>query len=867
MSNRVSGSLKLFHNFFYLKFFMSSRFNDLKFKKLFDCAYNKCDKYKFTISMLLLDTYNLESLSLNQVFLSVEQIKIQELTFLSEYFLITALFCLTLFGLFTLRFTSNSKESLVKFQYDNQIVFLLIYILVCYLILISQQMDISSLAFTSFNSTIYNDQLSLVSKFIIGTFSILYLIFITKYLKDQRLNNFEYYILLLTSIFGFFLLCGVNDLITAYLAIELQGLAFYVLASFKKSSNFSIESGVKYFVLGSLSTALFLLGVTFLYGLSGSILITDFKDFFIWVFSANSFFLSLDSISEALESFQEKINLNEDVSLNKLQGMSEKLNILGTYSNFSESDINIFSPIFENCITNKSESAHPIVEKFLGYYNESSVNSVLGFYDSMASVDSNFLRINAFLFSINDFLIENSFQNASVELIYNLQDNPLDYENFRSFKYCLLESNYYEDEDLDKFYGLSSENASIIDDFSKTSGNLIGDPCTDSVYYLLNCCYFSDYITNILRFSDLLNTTDLDISYHKELLASFPDELVTLESLSESGVNTVLQKVFNTQDYMSSLIHIANINSFFLESSEVNSVFSSMFDLSFVVSGLLIVMLALFFKLALAPFHLWSPDVYEGSPSSSTFFFMVLSKFGIFVFLLRLCYLSFYSLISYWQFYSLLIASISIFVGAVAGLKQRKLKSLLTYSSINNMGFVLLAFSVGGFEGVQVQFYYLIVYMLGSVCIWSIILNLQLRKKNYSEKQNRDLGDLALLQESNPVVAQGLGITLFSLAGLPPMVGFLAKMGVFKALSGVSIYYFSVINILFSVVATFYYLRIIKIIFFENILIGNLYVTINSKKTFIINLLTFMLVFLFFNPMFLYLYSYKITLFLNKSFF
>ena len=706
---------------------MSNCSNSLKFKKLFGCAYNKFYGSKLTISMLLLDIYNLENLSFNQAFLFVEQIKIQELTFLSEYFLITALFCLTLFALFTLRFVSSGKQSIVKFQYDNQIIFLLVYVLVCYLMLISQQMNISSLAFTSFNSTIYNDQLSLVSKFIIGIFSILYLIFITKYLKDERLNNFEYYILLLTSIFGFFLLCGVNDLITAYLAIELQGLAFYVLASFKKSSNFSIESGVKYFVLGSLSTALFLLGVTFLYGLSGSILITDFKDFFIWVFSANSFFLSFDSISEALESFQEKMDLNEDLNLTKLQIMSEKLNVLGNHSSFLNPEIDAFNPIFEN-------------------------------------------------FGINSPDLENSYRNAAVELLYGFQNNQLDYENFTSFKTCLLESNYYEDGDSEKFYGVSSEDSGLVD--------------------------------------------------------------------------------------------IININTFFLEPSEINlTMFSSMFDLSFVVSGLLIVVLALFFKLALAPFHLWSPDVYEGAPSSSTFFFMVLSKFGIFVFLLRLCYISFYSLISYWQFYSLIVASISIFVGAVAGLKQRKLKSLLTYSSINNMGFVLLAFSVGGFEGVQIKFYYLIVYMLASICIWSIILNLQLRKKNYSEKQNRDLGDLALLQESNNIVAQGLGITLFSLAGLPPMVGFLAKMGVFKALSGVSIYYFSVINILFSVIATFYYLRITKIIFFENILVGNLYVTINSKKTFIINLLTFLLVFLFFNPMFLYLYSYKITLFLNKSFF
>ena len=319
---------------------------------------------------------------------------------------------------------------------------------------------------------------------------------------------------------------------------------------------------------------------------------------------------------------------------------------------------------------------------------------------------------------------------------------------------------------------------------------------------------------------------------------------------------------------MSAIVQIINLNSFFFTFSGLDTIEpSSMFDLNFAIFGLMIVVLALFFKLALAPFHLWSPDVYEGSPSSSTFFFMVLSKFGIFVFLLRLCYFSFYSFLPYWQFYSIIVASTSVFIGSVAGLKQRKLKSLLTYSSINNMGFVLLAFSVGSFEGVQVKFYYLIVYILASVCIWSIVLNLQLKKNHYFEKQNRDLGDLALLQESNSILAQNLGITLFSLAGLPPMVGFLAKMGVFKALSGVSVYYFSVINILFSVIATFYYLRITKIIFFENILVGNLYVTINSKKIFIINLLTFLLIFLFFNPIFLYLYSYKITLFLSKAFF
>jgi NADH:ubiquinone oxidoreductase subunit 2 (subunit N) len=825
----------------------------------------KSNLFKLSTNMFSLYNYDLESLSFSREFLSIDLIKIQELTFLSEYFLITALFILTLFALFTFQFSSREVSLTNRFQYDNQMIFLLVYVLICYLILVLQQSNVSLLSFNGFNDLVFNDPLSVASKFVIGIASILYLLFITKYIKDQKLNNFEYYIILLTSIFGFFLLCCANDFITAYLAIELQGLAFYVLASFKKSSNFSVESGIKYFVLGSLSTALFLLGVTFIYGLSGSILLTDFKDFFIWVFSANSFFLGFDSIAQALEAFQEKTGLVESTEVEILNSISEKLSLLGTKFKVVESEFSAFKPIFENFggSSGKVELYQSIVANFLKSYTDFSANSFLNFYDRNSVSSVAYLQINSLISSINDFLIESSYQNASIEFLNILEASQLDYENFLKLKSSLLESNYYEDEDLEKFYGLSNESFSQLSKTEKISNNLVGDSCFDSIYHLLECCYFSDYMSNIFQCVDSLQITDIKSSVDKESLASFPSEL-----LNEFSIHDGFKDIISTPVYMSSVVQVTNINSFFCTFSDSDTaVFSSMFDLNFAISGLLIVVLALFFKLALAPFHLWSPDVYEGAPSSSTFFFMVLSKFGIFVFLLRLCYFGFYSFIPYWQFYSILVASTSVIIGSVAGLKQRKLKSLLTYSSINNMGFVLLAFSVGSFEGVQVKFYYLIVYILASICIWSIILNLQLKRKHYFEKQNRDIGDLALLQESNSVVAQNLGITLFSLAGLPPMVGFLAKMGVFKALSGVSVYYFSVINILFSVIATFYYLRITKVIFFENILVGNLYVTMYSKKIFIVNLLTFLLIFLFFNPMFLYLYSYKMTLFLSKAFF
>lgn len=744
----------------------------------------------------------LDFFSTYPILLVSDHIRLQELIFLSEYFLLTALFCFTLFILVSLKVSKYSSFS-TKFIFNNQLISLLVFIVVCYLALLFQQQKISFLSLTSFNYSINNDLLSFNTKFIIGAFCVFYLLFIQNFLKHQKLNNFEYGIVLMTSIFGFFLLCCANDLVTSYLAIELQGLAFYVLASFKKTSNFSVESGVKYFVLGSLSTALFLLGITIIYGLSGSIVLSDFQDFFIWVFCTNSYLVSSDPISQLLDVFQEKNNVSVDLESTKLKVVSDKLALLGNQSSSGYEKVSIAS-MSPNAFDGQ------FLNKFTDNYMCLVYESVNLFSGRLINFD--FFKAYSLLSSFNDSVIENLYRNDFfINFFQMLKSNTVNFTDFIALKSYFSNAIYYD-----------NVNPSIDFTFNKN-----------------------------------LNDIEKTLSPNFQGFAVF-------ENFLSMNHEVEMSHVFSESCFLS-FFQVSNYGSFLIESFEIDNSMV-MFNLNFLVVGVLLVILALFFKLALAPFHLWSPDVYEGSPTSSTFFFMVLSKFGIFVFLLRFCYFSFYSLIFYWQFYSLFVASLSIFIGAVAGLKQRKLKSLLTYSSINNMGFVLLAFSAGSFEGLQMKFYYLIVYILASICLWGIVLDFQLKKSNV-EKQNRELGDLVLIQESNPITAQNLGIILFSLAGLPPMVGFLAKMGVFKALSSVSIYYFSVLNILFSVIATFYYLRITKIVFFENALVGNLYETVVSKKIFIINFLTFLIVFLFFNPMFLHLCSYKMTLFLNKSFF
>jgi NADH-quinone oxidoreductase subunit N len=197
-------------------------------------------------------------------------------------------------------------------------------------------------------------------------------------------------------------------------------------------------------------------------------------------------------------------------------------------------------------------------------------------------------------------------------------------------------------------------------------------------------------------------------------------------------------------------------------------------------------------------------------------------------------------------------------VGSFGGLEQKRLKSLLAYSSISHMGYTLIAFSTGTFEGMQMLFCYLFLYMIAGLCIWSIFLVLQL-KYSYVKKQNKDLADLNLLNKSNSLLALFFSTVLFSVAGLPPMVGFLVKIGIFLVSVEATMYFVAIISILCSVISTFYYIRIIKIMYFESSITGKLYYPIKFNSSILIVILFYFLLFLFINPTLIYLISHKIV--------
>lgn len=482
----------------------------------------------------------------------------------------------------------------------------LVLLMTCYLIFNDYDLIVSNSL--SFHNSVINDYLTYISKFLICFFSALYFLLISSSLKEQKLTSFEFLLIILFSILGLMLMCSSGDLLTAYLSIELSSLASYILASYRKTSSYSIESGLKYFITGAVSSGFFLLGSSFLYLNSGSIYFDDFLTLF-------------------------------------------ERQKWGLYPDF-------------------------------------------------------------------------------------ISDNPM---------------------------------------------------------------------------------------HHPTLI------IIALKYL---GLEFLIWKPWPSG--------------------------SPIVDYSFIEIGLTFIYFSLLIKLACAPFHLWSLDVYEGSPTSSSFFFAAITKLSIFVILIRIAHMCFVSSGSNWHMYFIIMGVLSVFVGSFGGLKQRKIKTLLAYSSITNMGYALIALGTLTNTAVQMLFFHLVIYMISGLCTWSILLLLRLKTKKSVNKYNKELCDLALLRKSNPALAFAFSLTMFSIAGIPPLIGFLPKMFIFLSALIMGYYIVIITSAVLSVIATFYYIRIIKVIYFENLLVGKLYYPIQTGSTLLISSLIFSLIFLFINPTILQLLCFDI---------
>jgi NADH-quinone oxidoreductase subunit N len=229
-----------------------------------------------------------------------------------------------------------------------------------------------------------------------------------------------------------------------------------------------------------------------------------------------------------------------------------------------------------------------------------------------------------------------------------------------------------------------------------------------------------------------------------------------------------------------------------------------------VIFGLVFLICGLAFKVSAAPFHMWTPDVYEGAPTPVVILLAGASKIAALVFFARALADGFPGAVEDWRQVLVVISIISMALGAYAGLVQKNLKRLLAYSSIANMGYALLGLAAGTDQGLQAMFVFMVLYAIDSTGFFACLMAL-----NRAGKPIERLGDFAGLSKSSPGLAMALTILAFSTAGVPPMSGFWAKFFVFGAAIDAGLWPVAVFGLLTSVVAAYYYLRLVKLMWFD----------------------------------------------------
>ena len=319
-------------------------------------------------------------------------------------------------------------------------------------------------------------------------------------------------------------------------------------------------------------------------------------------------------------------------------------------------------------------------------------------------------------------------------------------------------------------------------------------------------------LSSILGMMVMISSNDLIVFYMGLELQSL--SLYVLASFntknllsSESGVKYFVLSALSSGLllYGCSLIYgFSNSTNFILIAENLNS---SNYGLTF---GIVFILVGLAFKISAGPFHMWAPDVYQGSPTSVTIFFAVLPKIAALTVFIRFLYIPFINLIDQWQMIIVFLSIASMLFGAIAAIGQKNLKRLIAYSSIGHMGYALAGLSVGSNEGIQSAIAYISIYLIMNLAFFSCLFMIR-KSENYFE----NIEDLTGLSKNHPILSISLLIVLFSLAGIPPLAGFFAKFYIFMAVIEQSMYFLAVIGLLSTVIAAYYYLRIIKIIYFD----------------------------------------------------
>lgn len=249
---------------------------------------------------------------------------------------------------------------------------------------------------------------------------------------------------------------------------------------------------------------------------------------------------------------------------------------------------------------------------------------------------------------------------------------------------------------------------------------------------------------------------------------------------------------------------------YFEIANQLNSMNNTSIEYLGVTFGIMFITASLCFKFGAAPFHMWVPDIYQGSLISTTVLLSTVPKIAVFIVFLKLYYIPFLELEYIWSDILIFVGVLSIIIGSIFALTQENIKRLLAYSAISNIGFILLSLGLVSDGGIQASLYYTIVYSFTALASFGVITHIT---SNSAGVEN--ISDIAGLSKNHPYYAILILFTMLSSAGIPPFIGFHAKLIVIQTLVNQSLVFLSVIVVLMTVISAYYYLKVIKSIYFE----------------------------------------------------
>lgn len=274
--------------------------------------------------------------------------------------------------------------------------------------------------------------------------------------------------------------------------------------------------------------------------------------------------------------------------------------------------------------------------------------------------------------------------------------------------------------------------------------------------------------------------------------------------------------------------------------------FSEVFSIQkSLILGILFVLVAILFKIGAAPFHMWLPDVYEGVPTIVTAIYSIVPKIALFTLLIRLHIDLFEQNSIFIKNILMYSAILSIIIGTLGALYQIKIKRLLAYSAISHVGFLLMGLVSFDSWSIFALFFYIIIYILISINIFTLLLVIRKIDSNLKLKK---INEFAILFKSHPLLAINFCLILFSIAGIPPLVGFYSKFYIFVSAIKSEFYLLAITAAVFSVIASMYYIRLIKLMFFKNFEYWAFFADLTKKESLIISIIFFFNIFFFCYP-------------------